>query len=41
MRKPNQGEPILATQVSKPKTKGPIQGAATNPKVKPINRVPK
>ena len=41
MRNPNQGEPMPATQVSKPRTKGPIQGAATNPRVNPINNVPK
>jgi hypothetical protein len=40
-KNPIQGLPILATQVSNPRTKGPIQGAATTPRVAPIKRVPK
>ena len=40
-RKPSQGEPMEATQVKSPSTNGPIQGAATTPRVRPINRLPK
>ena len=38
---PSQGLPMLATQVRSPSTKGPMQGAATTPRVRPINRLPK
>ena len=40
-QKPNQGFPMPATQVSSPSTKGPMQGAATTPRVRPMNRLPK
>ena len=33
--------PTLATQVSSPSTKGPMHGAATTPRVRPMNRLPK
>src|SRR3972149_6035308 len=41
VKNPTHTDPELATHVSKPRIKGPMQGAATTPRVKPIKRLPK